>query len=153
MLRSGMDRLFGTWNVNVEIWNGLTFWDLVVLTKRKLARSGARPADRHVWRPLVQGSRLVTADSFALSTRWTKCGFGLFRVLPGGEGRKEAVLQRPSPSPPWIAVLFLIDPCRRWSLEERFQDDMQACSVTRWVKLGIQKIVPLRKRVERFFWQ
>jgi hypothetical protein len=153
MLRSGMDRLFGTWNVNVEIWNGLTFWDLVVLTKRKLARSGARPADRHVWRPLVQGSRLVTADSFALSTRWTKCGFGLFRVLPGGEGRKEAVLQRPSPSPPWIAVLLLIDPCRRWSLEERCQDDMQACSVTRWVKLGIQKIVPLRKRVERFFWQ
>jgi hypothetical protein len=153
MLRSGMARLFGTWNVNVEIWNGLTFWDLVVLTKRKLARSGARPADRHVWRPLVQGSQLVTADSFALSTRWTKCGFGLFRVLPGGEGRKEAVLLRPSPSPPWIAVLFLIDPCRRWSLEERCQDDMQACSVTRWVKLGIQKIVPLRKRVERFFWQ
>jgi len=71
--------LFGTWNVNVEIWNGLTFWDLVVLTKRKLARSGARPADRRVWRPLVQGSRLVTADSFALCTRWTKMRL---RTLP-----------------------------------------------------------------------
>jgi hypothetical protein len=49
-----------------------------------------------------------------------------------------------------VAAAFAIAlDCRRWSLEERCQDDVHAYSVARWVKLGIQKIVPLRKRVER----
>jgi hypothetical protein len=127
MLRSGMAWLFGT------SW----YWQTWTRTKRRPTRGQAR---------LASAAPRVAARDRRLFCSLYPVDKMRLRTLPRlAWWRKEAVLQRPSPSP-WIARAPPHRSCRRWSLEEKCQDDMHAYYVTRWVKFGIQKIVPLRKR-------